>query len=222
MQGHMNAPAVAAARPIPAFVPRHVPGNVPLDPARQRVEDVRAAIAEIRGDRTQILGFVGVKGAIGGPRARRTLPAVWTFPFVHERMKEAMATLDRMPADRARPREFGNAMPQVVHDFADIRGWYEHDDRIRDFAVTRNRARLAATPEQISRMLEAFGWLVYLDGKPEVARAVGQSAVWSARHLKFDRMARGAGVQPKVHHARWIFGLRLIAAALNRDRVMVS
>jgi hypothetical protein len=222
MQGNASVQPAPALRRVPDFVPDFVPVSVPVDPVRQRAEDVRAAIAELRGDRTRIIGVVGVKAAIGRPEASRKLPEVWTFPHVHERLREAMGTLDRMPADRARPRQFGNAMPQVVHDFADIRGWYEDDHRIREFAVTRNRVRLAATPAQISRMMDAFGWLAYLDGKPELARAVGFAATWSARGLKFDRMVKTVGLSARVHHARWIFGLRLIADALNRDRVGVS
>jgi hypothetical protein len=73
-----------------------------------------AARAELRGERTGILGAIGE--APLGPLARpRRVPESWSFLHVMERMEEGFRVLGRLPV-ATRPRGYVNSMPIYMEE----------------------------------------------------------------------------------------------------------
>lgn len=68
----------------------------------------------------------------------------WTVKHIRIRIKEAAKTLERLP-DREYPREYGNAMPEVVRSPSDAYGYQP--------------TRLRPTGRQISEMEQTFDWI---------------------------------------------------------------
>lgn len=73
-----------------------------------------AARAELRGERTGILGALGESPLRPLARARR-LPQSWTFLHVMERMEEGFRVLSRLPM-ATRPRGYVNSMPIYLEE----------------------------------------------------------------------------------------------------------
>ncbi|MGA8820052.1 MAG: hypothetical protein WB624_22425, partial [Xanthobacteraceae bacterium] len=130
---------------------------------RQAADDVialgeRAAIAaraELRGERTGILGAIGEVPL--RPLARpRQAPSTWTFLYVMERMEEAFRVLGRLPM-ATRPRGYVNSMPIYLHDRGDLNSQLETHELER-MATLRNHVRIPPTPAEIGRMEEALHW----------------------------------------------------------------
>jgi len=71
-----------------------------------------AARAELRGDRTGILGAIGPARLPSLTRARR-VPESWSLVHVMERLEEAFRTLARLPM-ATRPRGYINSMPTYL------------------------------------------------------------------------------------------------------------
>lgn len=103
---------------------------------------------------------------------------LWLPQDVAERLREAAATLQRLPMPKnGRPGECRSIMPEPLTDFWGM--WngltaQEREERRRDF----NRTRIPATAEQIRRMDEALNWLMWLserDRKAVMAKAGGAS-----------------------------------------------
>src|SRR5271165_86946 len=83
----------------------------------------RAARAELRGDRSGILGAIGESGTAPLSR-RRTLPDRWSFLHVMERMEEGFRVLSRLPMP-TRPRGYINSMPVYLYDRGDLNAQLE-------------------------------------------------------------------------------------------------
>jgi Phage conserved hypothetical protein BR0599 len=66
------------------------------DEAPLRDRAVAAAIAELRGERTKILGATGQTSLQSLIRARR-VPDRWSVPHVMDRLEEGFRTLSRLP-----------------------------------------------------------------------------------------------------------------------------
>jgi hypothetical protein len=102
-----------------------------------------AARAELRGERENMLGAVGIATAAPLSRAR-DVPERWTFLFVMERMEEGFRILSRLPLP-TRPKGYINSMPVYLYDQADLNSQLETYELDR-LARTRNRVRILPSP----------------------------------------------------------------------------
>lgn len=189
--------------------------DLPLD------ERVRRGVgAELRGDRENVLGAIGVASPAQRTR-RRLLPERWTVLHVIERIEEAFQVLGRTPA-RIWPRQFGNSMPRHLYDRADLNSQLETGELERMMRV-RNRVRLSATPAEIARMNQAIAWpMEYLADKPEVARAVCLAAVWYNQQADIGERCATLNLTRRAFNRRVAHGLSIIAGELIRRGVPVS
>ncbi len=110
-----------------------------------------AARAELRGERENMLGAIGIAGPAPLSRARE-VPERWTFLFVMERMEEGFRILSRLPLP-TRPKGYINSMPLYLHDQADLNSQLESYELER-LARTRNRVRILPSPAEIERIRE--------------------------------------------------------------------
>jgi len=196
---------------------------------RQAADDVialgeRAAIAaraELRGERTGILGAIGEVPL--RPLARpRQAPSTWTFLYVMERMEEAFRVLGRLPM-ATRPRGYVNSMPIYLHDRGDLNSQLETHELER-MATLRNHVRIPPTPAEIGRMEEALHWpTAFLAGAEfhHLARAVNLGCLWAAVDADVVRGLRRIKVTRRTFNARKLQGLRIIARELVRRRVPI-
>ena len=181
-----------------------------------------AARAELRGERTGILGASGRPALIPLGLRRRTLPACWSVLAVMERLEEAFRTLARLPI-AVRPRGYVNSMPFYLYDRGDLNAQMETQELER-MARSRNRVRLPPSPAEIDRMEEALRWpIAYLSG-PEfhhVARAVNLGSLWAAFDADIDARLKRLNITRRTFNARKLQGLHIIARELVRHRVPV-
>jgi hypothetical protein len=110
-----------------------------------------AADAELRGERSGILGAIGRSTLSPLTRPRR-VPDRWSFFHVMARMEEGFRTLSRLPLP-TRPRGYINSMPVYLYDRADLNSQLETHELER-MARTRNRVRIPPSPAEIARMDE--------------------------------------------------------------------
>jgi len=181
----------------------------------------RAARAELRGERTGILGAIGQTTLPPLARARR-VPDRWSFIHVMERMEEAFRTLGRLPM-ATRPRGYINSMPIYLYDRGDLNSQLETYELER-MARLRNRVRIPPTPAEIARMEEALHWpTAFLSGAEfhHLARAVNLGSLWAAVETDVDRGLRRIKVTRRAFNARKLQGLRIIARELIRRRVPI-
>lgn len=181
----------------------------------------RAARAELRGDRTGILGATG-KIALPPLARRRRVPDHWSFIHVMERMEEAFRTLGRLPM-ATRPRGYINSMPIYLYDRADLNSQLETHELER-MARQRNRVRIPPSPSEIARMEEALHWpTAYLSGTEyhHLARAVNLASLWAAVDADVERGLRRIKLTRRAFNARKLQGLRIIARELVRCRVPI-
>jgi hypothetical protein len=110
-----------------------------------------AADAELRGERSSILGAIGRTTLSPLTRPRR-VPDRWSFFHVMARMEEGFHTLSRLPLP-TRPRGYINSMPIYLYDRADLNSQLETHELER-MARIRNRVRIPPSPAEIARMDE--------------------------------------------------------------------
>lgn len=180
-----------------------------------------AARAELRGERTGILGAIGQATLPPLTRARH-VPERWSLIYVMERMEEAFRTLARLPM-ATRPRGYINSMPIYLYDRGDLNSQLETYELER-MANVRNRVRIPPSPAEIARMEEALHWpTAYLSGAefPHVARAVNLGSLWAAFEADVDRGLRRIKVTRRAFNARKLQGLRIITRELIRRRVPI-
>lgn len=186
--------------------------------------DQRAAIAaraELRGERTGILGALGQTALPSLNRPRR-VPDRWSFVYVMERMEEAFRTLRRLPMP-TRPRGYINSMPIYLYDRADLNSQLETCELER-MARSHNRVRIPPSPAEIARMEEALHWpTAFLSGAEfhHLARAVNLGCLWAAVEADIDRGLRRIKLTRRAFNARKLQGLRIIARELARRRVPI-
>ncbi len=182
---------------------------------------VAAARAELRGERT---GILGATGRLSLPRLAppRRIPERWTFVHVMERLEEAFRTLRRLPIS-TRPRGYINSMPFYLYDQGDLNAQLETYELER-LARMRNRVRIPPSPAEIARMEEALRWpALFLSGAEfhHVARAVNLGCLWAAVDADVARGLRRIKLTPRTFNARKLQGLRIIARELIRRHVPV-
>ncbi len=182
---------------------------------------VIAARAELRGERTGILGAIGQAPLPPLARPRR-VPSAWSFLHVMERMEEGFRVLGRLPM-ATRPRGYINSMPIYLYDRADLNSQLETNELERK-AKLRNRVRIPPTPAEIDRMEEALRWpSVFLAGSEfhQLARAVNLGCLWAAVDADVARGLRRIKLTRRAFNARKLQGLRIIARELVRRRVPI-
>ena len=172
-----------------------------------------AAKAELRGERTGILGATGRMPPSPLTRARR-VPERWSLLYVMECMEDAFRTLARLPM-ATRPRGYVNSMPLYPYDRGDLNSQLETYELER-MAQLRNRVRIPPSPAEIARMEEALRWpAAFLSGAEfhHVARAVNLGSLWAAFETDVDAglkrnqgytacVQRTQAAGPANHHAR--------------------
>jgi hypothetical protein len=179
-----------------------------------------AARAELRGERTAILGAIG-QASFPLARARR-VPQCWSFIHVMDRMEDAFRTLRRLPM-ATRPRGYINSMPIYLYDRGDLNSQLETHELER-MAQVRNRVRIPPSPFEIACMEEALHWpTAYLSGLEfhHLARAVNLGALWAAVDADVDRALRRIKLTRRAFNARRLQGLRIITGELIRRRVPI-
>ena len=180
-----------------------------------------AAIAELRGERTKILGATGQTSLQSLIRARR-VPDRWSVPHAMDRLEEGFRTLSRLPMS-IRPRGYLNSMPEYVYDRADLNSQLETHELER-MANMRNRVRIPPTPAEIGRMEEALFWPTAFLSGPEyhhVARAVNLGSLWAAFDADVAKCLKRIKITARTFNARKIQGFRIIAQELIRRRTPV-
>jgi hypothetical protein len=180
-----------------------------------------AAAAELRGDRSGILGAVGA-ATLSPLNRTRHVPDRWSFYYVNERLEEGFRTLSRLPLP-TRPRGYINSMPIYLYDRGDLNSQLETHELER-LARMRNRVRIPPSPAEIARMEEALHWpTAHLGGAEfhHLARAVNLGALWSAFDLNIDERVKRLKITRRAFQARKIQGLRIIARELARLKVPV-
>jgi hypothetical protein len=184
----------------------------------------RAAIAvaaELRGERTGILGASGAVPLPALTRPRR-VPERWSLIHVMERMEEAFRTLSRLPTP-TRPRGYINSMPIYLYDRGDLNSQLETHELER-MARIRNRVRIPPSPDEIGRMDEALHWpTAFLSGTEfhHMARAVNLGSLWAAFDDNVDERLKRLKISRRVFNARKLQGLRIITWELIRHRIPV-
>jgi hypothetical protein len=196
------------------------PAAVDHPPLGQRA--AIAARAELRGERTGILGATGRAPGVPSYPRRRVAPERWSVIAVMERMEEAFRTLARLPI-AVRPRGYVNSMPFYLYDRGDLNAQMETHELER-MAHLRNRVRIPPPPAEIERMEEALRWpMTYLSGAEfhHVARAVNLGSLWSAFDADIDARLKRLNLTRRAFNARKLQGLHVIARELVRRRVPV-
>jgi len=191
------------------------------DEAPLRERAAAAAIAELRGERTKILGATGQTSLQSLIRARR-VPDRWSVPHVMDRLEEGFRTLSRLPM-AVRPRGYINSMPMYVHDRADLNSQLETHELER-MANIRNRVRIPPTPAEVGRMEEALHWPAAFLSGPEyhhVARAVNLGSLWAAFDADVAKGLKRIKTTARTFNARKLQGFRIIAQELIRRRTPV-
>lgn len=182
-----------------------------------------AALIETKGDaimREHLLGAVGPpKQSV--LRKQREVPTQWSVIWVMERCTEAMRVLAMTP-DAGRPKGFGSAMPAYSYDRFDLNSQQESGEL--ELALrAKLRYRPTATPDEMSRMYQAFQWSVdYLGNMPEVSKAIWDGAQWEVIGADVPRKCREIGMTPRTFFKRRVHGITIIAMRLIRDHVEVS
>jgi len=181
-----------------------------------------AARAELRGERSGILGAMGPSAPPRSFLRARSVPDRWSFVHVMDRLEEGFRTLARLPIS-TRPRGYVNSMPFPIYDRADLHAQLETYE-LECMAQLRNRVRIPPMPAEISRMEEALGWpTLYLSG-PEfhhVACAVNFGSLWAAFEDDVDERLKRLKITRRTFNARKLQGLRIITRELVRLRVPV-
>ena len=191
------------------------------DEAPLRERAAAAASAELRGERTKILGATGQTSLQSLIRARR-VPDRWSVPHVMDRLEEGFRTLSRLPM-AVRPRGYINSMPMYVHDRADLNSQLETHELER-MANIRNRVRIPPTPAEVGRMEEALHWPAAFLSGPEyhhVARAVNLGSLWAAFDADVQKGLKRIKTTGRTFNARKLQGFRIIAQELIRRRTPV-
>jgi len=171
------------------FDPRGNPDDRSEEASSLSERAARAARAELRGERSGMLG-ASAQSPLPRLRPRRRVPDRWSWIHVMERLEEAFRTLRRLPMP-TRPRGYINSMPFYFHDQADRNSQLETYELER-MARVRNRVRIPPSPSEIERMEESLRWpAMYLkeNRKLQERRYADNSAALRDLSEKLDRHA---------------------------------
>jgi hypothetical protein len=198
----------------------HAVNGVEITLEERVAEGVRA---ELTGDRSHILGALPPGRSTPIASSRRSVPERWSVVHVMDRLEEAWLTLSRMPI-ATRPQGHGNCMPAYVYDRFDLNAQLETHELERSMRA-KNRVTIPPTPDEVTRMDQAFGWIVsYLSREEDqhLARAVNLGTRLAAFGLPFSSIKALVPVTAHAFTRRKMHGLEIIAIGLIRDGVPVS
>ncbi|SFJ17561.1 DUF6362 family protein [Aerobium aerolatum] len=132
------------------------------------------------------------------PRSRDGSDLIWTPRLVEERLAEAAAVLQRLPAPRR--QGYFNTWPRHSYEFGDLVG-----------QAPRQTSLPPPSPAVISRMEETLTWTIGLD-------PIDGGIVWLRAHnAPWKAICWKVGLQRSAANERWLFGLCIIAMNLNRQ-----
>jgi len=141
--------------------------------------------------------------------------AAWTGETVRDRLVEAFAIDRRMPGER-RYGALRPAWPAAIHEFVDIVHWHEGEQRER---VWQSWERTPASPPEVTRMEESFGWL---QAVPLVERRCLEAwAQATATHRSVSAMLRKRGLKRSTFYRHRDRAASRIADRLNVQGVQV-
>lgn len=148
----------------------------------------------------------------------RVVGPAWTDALVEARIEEAFKVLGRMSVGQLGPREFGNAMPQIVREHSDLVA--QAGNRSLRKAMKR-LLRNDGPPSgaEVARMNDALAWAVrYLkDRDPDEALFVNLGGMWKAWGAPVSRKCKEIGVHRQVFYRDRKSAVRAIVEGLIRD-----
>jgi hypothetical protein len=150
------------------------------------------------------------------------VPEHWIGAHVGLRLVEAFKTLALLPGVPG-PRIFGNSWPLYAFDWSDLLAQETAERDAKEArAAESNRVRLQPSARDVGRMEVALLWPGhYLASRPLILRMVQSVALWRARGLELDRIARRLKKPAATVRRQNRDGLDAIAAGLHRDWVAV-
>jgi hypothetical protein len=140
----------------------------------------------------------------------------WTGVLIRDRLVEAFEIEHRIPS-----RSHGStaAWPfPALHSFADHVGWPDASQRI----WTKWENACSASPQEITRMDEAFAWLRDLRDHRDEQRCLARWAVARARHMPVTVMLRREPWSRTHFYRLMIRGSELVAHRLNAQMFAVT
>jgi hypothetical protein len=140
----------------------------------------------------------------------------WTPELVEARMEEAYRTLFRSSISGVRPREFGNAMPEIVREVSDL--VHQAGNKSLRNAIA-HRFKGVPSTEEVRRAEDALGWAMdYLnDHDPDLAGFLNLGAMWRAWGAKITKKCADIGVQRQTFYRDRKEAVQLIVEGLIKD-----
>ena len=141
----------------------------------------------------------------------------WTPELIEARLEEAYRTLFRSAISGVRPREFGNAMPEIVREVSDL-VHQAGNKSLRNAIAHRFKDGVPST-EEVRRAEDALSWsLTYLGDKhPDLAGFLQLGAMWRAWGAKITKKCADIGVQRQSFYRDRKEAIGLIVEGLIRD-----
>lgn len=141
---------------------------------------------------------------------------IWTEELVEARLEEAYRTLFRSTMSGVGPREFGNAMPEVVREVSDM--VHQAGNKSLRNAIA-HRFKGVPSTEEVRRAEDALSWaLTYLrDFDPDLASFVNLAAMWKAWGAKISHKCESIGVQRQAFYRDRKEAVRLIVEGLKKQ-----
>lgn len=139
--------------------------------------------------------------------------------IIRERLSSA-ARLTERTAGRVVPKEYGNAWPPILRDFADLLAQEEQQEGERD--RDHNRITLQPTARQVTLGEEALAWRRYVTE----AQALAVLNIWlrcrALRIRSWQREAVRRGFSRETAKRRLARAYFLIAVGLTRDGLPIE
>lgn len=146
---------------------------------------------------------------------------LWTPEGIEERLKDAMATLRRLPFPKhGAPPQDRSHWPEIVRDAVDRAGWIidASPEHLREMEVDRNHTRIIPSIAQTRDMDEALTWLHLIRDRRhrKIVFARSHRHEESGRHMtSYAKLGRVMSVHP-VTLKRWYrSGIKAISQGLN-------
>lgn len=134
------------------------------------------------------------------PRSRDDSDLIWTPKLVEERLAEAAAVLQRLPAPRR--QGYFNTWPRHSYEFGDLVD-----------QAPRQTSLPPPSPAAISRMEETLTWTIGLD-------PIDGRIIWLRAHnTPWKAICWKVGLQRSAAHEHWLYALCVIAWRLNQRKV---
>lgn len=141
---------------------------------------------------------------------------LWTTARVARAMVQALRVANRV-AGPTGPKQYGNAMPRVIYDWADILGWTAEEE---EKPTEGEPVRLTPTSSQVERMERAILWQSrYLADFPDLAAFLKVWLRCRVSRKKFGAECKRRGWARATAYRGRDRALAIIAEGLNRDRV---